>query len=870
MDTHVANLAVGAIEPGNTHATLLVAKKGVLQMTITGEFILPADVLVMPVADLPESVREKVDYKEGDFAITRPHVRTPSKIVDEQGAALLKEFQTAKTIVEAILSYSESRQAEPQETLEESLPLLKNFIDARLLVHPGSVEAESILPTLSVGDTIDEFEIRQPIQILEDTELYQVRCTSADQGDAALKILRDGNRPDLHSAIERESVVLKHLDGKVNPRLIKVDVYEGRPYLTIEWFYGVPVPVLANELRQLAENAADAMEATEARARLQKLVVSLLVNYAHVHEQGVIHSDVHPNNLLVNDADEIMILDFGLARFIDESHPLSRAPRGGVGFYYEPEVVLAGMTGKQEPQSSLPGEQYAVAAVAYQLFTGATHINFSLQHQEMLRQIVEEETLPFSSQGVTPWPEVEQALAQALNKDPQRRFASMRDFAETIRRSSPPASSAVKIASDESSDVRKSVAPGVWVSKEALLNRPDEVSETFIQNVLQLLQPDGELFRSEIGEGHLLPTCSANYGTAGIAYGLLRLACDRDDPQLLALADLWITKTLSQSHKERAFYNDKLEITKENVSDVSMHHMVNGVYFVRALVSHALGDAHIEQAAIEGFIATSQAETDNLDITLGRSSVLHGCTLLAENAGNSRFLDLTPLLQFGDDVMQNIWEKINLFGPVAEATELSYLGMAHGWAGLLYATLRWCQSKSVRTGAKIPELLPDRLEHRLKELAQCGLAAGRGVIWPWQNQQAGESSGENGFMPGWCNGSAGHVYLWTLAHKLFGQPSYLDMARKAAWGVWEQPCSFNNLCCGATGCAYAQLNFYQHTGEKDWLARARQFGLRAATTEEPPSENETDINSLYKGKIGTMVLLNDLAHPATARMPLFE
>ena len=98
----------------------------------------------------------------------------------------------------------------------------------------------------------------------------------------------------------------------------------------------------------------------------------------------------------------------------------------------------------------------------------------------------------------------------------------------------------------------------------------------------------------------------------------------------------------------------------------------------------------------------------------------------------------------------------------------------------------------------------------------------------------------------------------------------MELARKAAWGVREQTIHFNNLCCGAGGCAYALLNFYRHAGDKDWLTRARQLGHRAATTKEPMSENETDINSLYKGDVGLMVLLDDLANPATARMPLFE
>jgi serine/threonine-protein kinase len=421
---------------------------------------------------------------------------------------------------------------------------------------------------------------------------------------------------------------------------------------------------------------------------------------------------------------------------------------------------------------------------------------------------------------------------------------------------------------DNSEDVKTA---SVWFSKERSSLKPKTLHETFIQRVLSRLQPDGELFHAKIGEGHPLPVCSADYGTAGIAYGLLRLACNRDDPKLLSLSDLWISKTLDHAQEESAFYNEKLELTKETVSEISLHHMVNGVYFVRALVSHAFGDPVTEQAAIEAFVMASQVETDNLDITLGRSSVLHGCSLLVEKSRNSRNLDLTSLREFGDHVMDGIWKEVSEFAPLHKSQEMSFLGMAHGWAGVLFATLRWCRLRAELDKVEVSTLLHENVSHRLTELAQWGLPAGRGLVWSWQNELGGDfASGNNGFMPGWCNGNAGHVFLWTEAYKVFGEQRYLELARKAAWGVWEQPSSFNNLCCGATGSAYAMLNLYRVTEDKDWLMRARQYAHRVVTTEEPPSEHETDVNSLYKGEIGAMVLLDDLVDPKAARMPLFE
>lgn len=837
-------------------------------MPITDPFVLPGDVVLMPVAELPEDVREKVKYKEGDFAVTRPRARTPSKIVDAEAAALLREFQTAKTIVAAVISYSQTRGADANQTLESALPLLKHFIDSRLLVPPDSAEAEQIMPTLSAGARVEEFEIRSSIQIVEDSELYQAEGPA---GEVALKILRSADRPEMNLVFEREIAVLRHLDGTINPRLVKEGWLEGRRYLAIEWIHGVPLPALAEEWRSLAraEAAEDESIGGEVPERLRNLCLTLVEKYAHLHAQGVIHSDIHPRNLLVNAAGEIKILDFGLARFADAQHPFNLAPRGGVGIYYEPECVRAILAGRREPQSSAQGEQYAVASIVYQLLTGANYLDFSLEQREMLRQIVEDAPLPFARHGCAAWPEMEQVLAQALGKDPRDRFASMEEFAAALRRVNLPEKEKLRAGVDATGGepAAPAWATGQRTQPPAPATAHTQRRAAFVESVIERSQASGELFQSEVGGDNPLPTCTVNYGVAGIAYALYRVACRRDDPQLLALADLWAAKALACAGTEAAIYNPRIEASEETVGRVSLYHTASGVYCVRALVSAAMGDVLTHQTAVENFIVAAQAECENLDLTLGRSGVLLGCALLAENDPALIASADTPLSQFGDELMRGIWEKINSFAPVADCAEMDYLGMAHGWAGVLYAALRWCQIKAEANGAQLSDLLPGDVRARLDQLGRCAIPSGRGSVWPWQNARSGH---DPGFMPGWCNGSAGYVHLWTLSHTLFGARDYLDRAHHAAWSAWEQPDGLENLCCGLTGRAYSLLNLYQHTGDREWLYRARDLAHRAASTEHNPDGGDSEVNGLYKGEYGLCVLLSDLDQPDDATLPMFE
>jgi serine/threonine-protein kinase len=179
--------------------------------------------------------------------------------------------------------------------------------------------------------------------------------------------------------------------------------------------------------------------------------------------------------------------------------------------------------------------------------------------------------------------------------------------------------------------------------------------------------------------------------------------------------------------------------------------------------------------------------------------------------------------------------------------------MAHGWSGYLYATLRWCRA----AGSE----LPANVERRLHELAAQRVARGRGAYWP--RTMAG---GLHDMMPGWCNGAAGHVFTWTAAFDALRDPRWLDLARDAAWNAWEEPIHHADLCCGSAGRAYALLDLYQHTGEREWLARARQLANHAAGAARATSQRA---HALWKGELGIAVLLADLEDPAEARMPFF-
>ncbi|HXO29936.1 MAG TPA: hypothetical protein VOA80_21485, partial [Thermoanaerobaculia bacterium] len=101
---------------------------------LAGPLVLPADVLLVPVADLSQAARLQLNCQDGDVAITRPRLRTPSRLVSAGAAELLREFATPSTVVEAVIRRSRACGDDPEATLEGAYPLLARLVREGFLV----------------------------------------------------------------------------------------------------------------------------------------------------------------------------------------------------------------------------------------------------------------------------------------------------------------------------------------------------------------------------------------------------------------------------------------------------------------------------------------------------------------------------------------------------------------------------------------------------------------------------------------------------------------------------------------------------------------------------------------------------------------
>lgn len=788
---------------------------------------LAEDILFIPIERLSEDFRQRLQYDDGDVAVMRPGSRSATAVVNAMMQSLLQCFNEPMTIARAVAEFSKAEKVDPNEVLEEALPVLQDMMVSGLLFAEGDKRSATLDASLKPGDKLNSYEIRRVVHLAEDRELYQAETDSGEQ--VAIKLSRENAR-HMPSLLQHEAEILSLLVDQGTPQLVELSVFKKRPYLAIEWCPGIPVSMAADELR--------AVDDAEARWKMHTLCSRIAERYASLEKRGVLHCDIHPNNLIVGADGDVTLIDFGMSCLVSKDGSARLQFQGGASFFIDPEYARASLESTAPPTPTAAAEQYRLGVLLYYLITGHEYIRFDAEREAALRQIVEAPVQPFRTYDIEPWPAMEDVLKRALAKQPQDRYETVAEFARVI-------------AEIQLPPPRKSRTTGV----------PGELlkqGSRFIDDVVAEFGVTGEHFSKGLTVG---PTASVMAGAAGIAYALYRIAMRRGDPELLPLAELWVQRAAADSHKHEAFFNDDLDINASVIGPVSPYHTQAGIHLVAALIANASGDEGACESSLTEFVTASQAETDNLDILAGKLSTVMGCMIAIDSLPWALVEKVTGLHELGNRRLGETWKILEGHDAICDCREIQYLGMAHGWAGFCYAALRWHELTDFACSST--------LEDRLHQVGECGMEFGRGRRWPWVLGDNSLAIGSN-FMPGWCNGSAGYVHLWTKAANLLHDGRYEKWAEMAAWSTWEEGAGSPTICCGLAGRAYALLEFANQRGDSEWLKRAARLA-RSAIERYDRNGDQNDIRheSLFRGALGIAVLQSDLADPTHACMPFF-
>jgi serine/threonine protein kinase len=267
---------------------------------------------------------------------------------------------------------------------------------------------------LQPGATLGQYQIQEVIGTGGMATVYKAQHTRLNR-TVAIKMMHPQYLADEQFQVrfEREAQVIARLD---HPNIVTVydyDEYERQPYLVIRYIEG---QTLKHVIRQGALPLPLIL-------RVMNGVASAL-DYAH--QQGVLHRDVKPSNIILSEDLTPYVTDFGLARMaqIGES-TLSADVMLGTPQYISPEQARGDQ--KIDHHTDL----YSFAIILYELLVGRVPFSADSAYATIHEQIYVAPPSPsqFNSE-ITP--AVEAVLLKALAKDPQQRYHSARELMHAL------------------------------------------------------------------------------------------------------------------------------------------------------------------------------------------------------------------------------------------------------------------------------------------------------------------------------------------------------------------------------------------------------------------------------------------------------
>lgn len=236
----------------------------------------------------------------------------------------------------------------------------------------------------------------------------------------ALKVLHGAGRagPEVRARFEAEARAMAAVRHPNLVTIYEVGEVAGEPYYTMDYVAGRDLGKI------LAEGPVPPRQAAE-------WVRTLATAVQVAHEHGVLHLDLKPSNVLVDEAGVPHIADFGLAKWVADaaaftltlSHQVLGSPH-----YMAPEQA-AGRRQAAGPSTDV----YGLGAILYHLLTGRPPFEGE-SPAAVLRLVLEEEVIPPRRLRPGVPADLETICLKALRKEPRERYLSARELAEDLAR----------------------------------------------------------------------------------------------------------------------------------------------------------------------------------------------------------------------------------------------------------------------------------------------------------------------------------------------------------------------------------------------------------------------------------------------------
>jgi serine/threonine protein kinase len=286
------------------------------------------------------------------------------------------------------------------------------------LVHPSTTEsAEDWLnvpePTAPPArpESIGRYRVVGELDSGGQASVYRAVHPTLPR-DLAIKIAHEPGEID-RSLLKGDAELLCELDHPNLVRVFDLDIHDGRPFVAMEFVRGT-------NLKQVAEQSKPSPG--QAAAWVAEIARAL----DSVHGRGVVHQDIKPGNIMLDESGRPRLIDFGMARWRRAWSGRRSGPTGGTLAFMAPEQAR-GET-KRVGQAS---DIFGLGGVLYFLLTGKSPFGVGTRQEQWRRASqCDFDRNPLRAKGIPR--RLERIVLKAMAAEPEDRYASAVEMADAL------------------------------------------------------------------------------------------------------------------------------------------------------------------------------------------------------------------------------------------------------------------------------------------------------------------------------------------------------------------------------------------------------------------------------------------------------
>ncbi len=247
------------------------------------------------------------------------------------------------------------------------------------------------------------------------------------QRRVALKVLAAHMtlEPEQIERFRREAAAIAKLDHPSIVRVHGIEHVAGTHFFAMEFVEGRTLTEAID--RYAEEGSFGVLKGASRSTEAAEIVARVAEALAYSHAAGVVHRDVKPQNILIDENGGLRLVDFGLAKDVSSSGRTQTSRGGGTPYYMSPEQIRAPNTVDART------DVFSLGIVLYELLTGTRPFD-GTSTEELILDVTSRDIRSVRPPSGSVARDLETICLEALEKDPADRYQSAAEFAADLRR----------------------------------------------------------------------------------------------------------------------------------------------------------------------------------------------------------------------------------------------------------------------------------------------------------------------------------------------------------------------------------------------------------------------------------------------------